>query len=129
MRKLRRASRAHSRKSKGSANRRKSAARLARIHSRAASIRLDALHKATTRLARRYEMIVVEDLNVAGMVQNRRLARAIADQGFGAAARMLDYKTRWNGGQIMRAGRFFPSSKTCSGCGAVKALASPGTAG
>ncbi|HEX2319855.1 MAG TPA: RNA-guided endonuclease TnpB family protein, partial [Streptosporangiaceae bacterium] len=83
--------------------------------------RADALHKATSDLAARYETIVIEDLNVAGMTRNRRLARAIADQGFGAAARMLDYKTTWNGGQVLTAGRFFPSSKTCSGCGAVKA--------
>jgi putative transposase len=121
LRKLRRASRAHSRKAKGSANRRKAAARLARIHARVANVRTDALHKATSHLAARYETVVLEDLNVAGMTRNRSLARAIADQGFGAAARMLSYKTGWNGGQVIQAGRFFPSSKTCSGCGAVKA--------
>jgi putative transposase len=121
LRKLRRAGRAHSRTANGSVNRCKSAARLARIHARVANIRADALHKATSDLAARYETIVIEDLNVAGMTRNRRLARAIADQGFGAAARMLDYKTTWNGGQVLTAGRFFPSSKTCSGCGAVKA--------
>jgi putative transposase len=121
LRKLRRASREHSRKQKGSASRRKSTARLARIHARVANIRADALHKATSDLASRYETVVIEDLNVAGMTRNRRLARAVADQGFGAAARMLAYKTRWNGGQLIQAGRFYPSSKTCSGCGAVKA--------
>ena len=121
LRKLRRASRAHSRKAKGSANRRKHAGKLARIHARVANIRADALHKATSQLASRYETVVLEDLNVAGMTRNRRLARAVADQGFGAAARMLGYKTGWNGGQVILAGRFFPSSKTCSGCGAVKA--------
>jgi putative transposase len=120
LRKLRRASRAHARKVKGSANRGKNAARLARIHARVADIRADALHKATSHLAARYETIVIEDLNVAGMPRNRRLARAIADQGFGAASRMLAYKTAWNGGQLIQAGRFYPSSKTCSGCGAVK---------
>jgi putative transposase len=121
LRKLRRASRAHARKAGGSANRRKSAARLACIHSRAANIRADAVHKATSDLAARYQTVVIEDLNVASMTRNRKLARAIADQGFGAAARMLAYKTRWNGGQVQRAGRFYPSSKTCSACGAVKA--------
>ena len=121
LRKLRRASRDHSRKELGSANRRKSAARLARIHARVASIRADALHKTTSGLARQYEIIVAEDLNVAGMVRNRRLARAISDRGFGAAKRMAGYKTTWNGGQLIVAGRFFPSSKMCSGCGAVKA--------
>jgi len=98
LRKLRRASRAHSRKQPGSAGRRKSAARLGRLHARVASLRADALHKATTRLAARYETVVVEDLNVAGMTANRRLARAVSDQGFGAARRMLGYKAAREGG-------------------------------
>jgi putative transposase len=121
LRKLRRASRAHSRKARGSANRRKHAAALARIHARVASVRADALHKATSDLAARYETVAAEDLNVAGMTRNPRLARAIADQGFGDVRRMLGYKTTWNGGQLMVADRWFPSSKTCSGCGAAKA--------
>src|SRR5713226_3740607 len=83
LRALRRASRSHSRKTRGSANRRKAAARLARLHARVASVRADALHKATGDLARRYAVIVAEDLNVAGMTRNHRLARAISDQGFG----------------------------------------------
>jgi putative transposase len=121
LRRLRRASRAHSRKRPGSANRRKSAARLARVHARVANTRADSLHKATTALARRYETVVVEDLNVAGMTRNRRLARAVSDQGFGQARRMLEYKTTRNAGRVILAGRFYPSSKTCSHCGAVKA--------
>jgi putative transposase len=121
LRRLRRASRAHSRTARGSANRRKSAARLARIHARVANVRADALHKATSGLAARYETVAAEDLNVAGMIRNRRLARAIADQGFGQARRMLGYKITWNGGHLLLADRFYPSSKTCSGCGAVKA--------
>ncbi len=121
LRRLRRASRAHSRKVRGSANRRRSAARLARIHARVANVRTDALNKATTGLARRYETVVAEDLNVAGMIRNRALARAIADQGFGTARRLLDYKTAWHGGRLVVASRWFPSSKLCSGCGTVKA--------
>jgi putative transposase len=121
LRKLRRAGREHSRKQDGSAGKRTSAARLARIHARVANVRADALHKATTGLARRYETVVAEDLNVAGMTRNRRLARAISDQGFGAARRMLAYKTGWNGGSVVVAGRWFPSSKKCSACGTVKA--------
>jgi putative transposase len=121
LRKLRRAGKAHSRKQPGSANRRKSAARLARIHARTVNIRADALHKATSELAVRYETVVAEDLNVAGMLRNRRLARAISDQGFGAVVRLLGYKTSWNGGKLVTADRWFPSSKTCSDCGAVKA--------
>lgn len=121
LRKLRRASRAHSRKAKGSANRRKSAARLARIHARVANVRADALHKATSPLAARHETVVAEDLNVVGLVRNRKMARAILDQGLGEARRMLGYKTTWSGGRLIPAGRFYPSSKICSSCGAVKA--------
>jgi putative transposase len=121
LRRLRRASRAHSRKQPGSAGRRRSADRLARLHARIGSIRADALHQATSMLAARYETVVAEDLNVAGMTRNRRLARAISDQGFGAARRMLAYKTTWNGGTLIVAGRWFSSSKKCSGCGHAKA--------
>jgi putative transposase len=121
LRELRRASRAHSRKQKGGANRRKSAARLARIQARVAGVGVDALGKATTNLAGQYETVVVEDLNVAGMTRNRKLARAITDQAFGGTRRMLGYKTEWNGGRLVVAERWYPSSKTCSACGAVKA--------
>jgi putative transposase len=121
LRRLRRASRAHSRKQPGSVGRRKSAARLARIHARIANLRADALHKATTALSARYETVVVEDLNVTGMIANRRLARAVSDQGFGAARRMLGYKTAREGGTLLVADRFYPSSKKCSDCGSVKA--------
>ncbi|MEU6431895.1 IS607 family element RNA-guided endonuclease TnpB [Microbispora sp. NPDC046973] len=92
-----------------------------RIHHRVAALRRDAIHKLTSSLAGEYGTIVVEDLNVAGMVRNRRLARAIADAGFGEIRRQLTYKTQWNGGRLVVADRWFPSSKTCSGCGAVKA--------
>jgi len=82
---------------------------------------MDALHKATTMLAARYETVAIEDLNVAGMTRNRRLARAITDQGLGAMRRQLAYKTTWNGGTLITTDRWYPSSKTCSGCGTVKA--------
>lgn len=121
MRRLRRISRAHSRKQPGSARRRRSAARLGRLHARIANLRQDAAHKATSMLAARYETIVAEDLNVAGMAKNHRLAGAIVDQGFGRMRQMLAYKTAWNGGRLIIADRFYPSSKTCSGCGTVKA--------
>jgi putative transposase len=120
LRRLQRASRAHSYKQPGSANRRKSAARLARLHARVANVRADALHKATTSLARQYETVVIEDLHVAGMIGNRKLARAISDQGFGTARQMLAYKTAWTGGLLVVADRWFPSSKTCSACGRRK---------
>ena len=63
----------------------------------------------------------MEDLNVAGMIANRRLARAVSDQGFGAARRMLGYKTAREGGTLVIADRWYPSSKKCSACGSVKA--------
>jgi putative transposase len=91
-----------------------------RIHHHVAAQRRDAIHKLTTALAARYGTIVVEDLNVAGMTRNRRLARAISDAGFAEIRRQLTYKTGWNGGRLIVADRWFPSSKTCSGCGAVK---------
>jgi putative transposase len=72
-------------------------------------------------LAARYQTIVAEDLNVAGMTRNRKLARAITDQGLGTVRRLLAYKAGWNGGTLVLAGRFYPSSKQCSGCGTVKA--------
>ncbi|MFF1260949.1 MULTISPECIES: RNA-guided endonuclease TnpB family protein [unclassified Streptomyces] len=92
-----------------------------RVHYRVANLRADALHKLTTAVTAEYGTIVVEDLNVAGMLRNRRLARRIAGAGFGEIRRQLSYKTRRNGCRIVAADRWFPSSKTCSGCGAVKA--------
>ncbi|WP_344996026.1 RNA-guided endonuclease TnpB family protein [Nonomuraea helvata] len=92
-----------------------------RVQHRVANLRADALHKFTTRLAGDYGTVVVEDLNVAGMLKNRRLARRVADAGFGEIRRQLTYKTVWHGGRIVVADRWHPSSKTCSDCGAVKA--------
>ncbi|MFC7484773.1 RNA-guided endonuclease TnpB family protein [Luedemannella flava] len=87
---------------------------------RVANLRRDHLHKLTTRLAGEYGTIVAEDLNVAGMLRNRRLARHVADAGFTEIRRQLAYKTVWNGGRLLVADRWYPSSKTCSACGAVK---------
>ncbi|MFG1991532.1 IS607 family element RNA-guided endonuclease TnpB [Actinoplanes sp. NPDC048988] len=94
--------------------------RLAKAQARVANLRRDGLHQLTTRLAREHATIVVEDLNVSGMLKNRHLARRIADAGFGAMRRQLAYRTQWNGGRLMVADRWYPSSKTCSACGAVK---------
>jgi putative transposase len=120
LRKLRRLSRAHARKVKGSANRRKSARRLARLHFRIACVRSDWLHKTTTDLVRRFGRIAVEDLNVRGMLANDSLSRAIADVGFFEFRRQLEYKTRLRGSELHVADRWFPSSKTCSACGESK---------
>jgi putative transposase len=92
-----------------------------RLHHRVAHLRGDGLAKLTTALAAHAGSLVVEDLNVAGMLKNRRLARRIADTGWGILRRQLAYKTRWRGSTLHVADRWFPSSKTCSACGAVKA--------
>ncbi|QDO05252.1 IS607 family element RNA-guided endonuclease TnpB [Streptomyces sp. S1D4-23] len=92
-----------------------------RMHHRVANLRTDALHKLTTRIRAEYGTVVVEDLNVAGMLKNRRLARKIADAGFGEIRRQLTYKGRRNACRTVVADRWYPSSKTCSDCGAVKA--------
>ncbi|MFC4117617.1 IS607 family element RNA-guided endonuclease TnpB [Nonomuraea zeae] len=99
---------------------RRAANRLGRAHAQVAGLRRDGLHKLTTRLAREHGTVVVEDLNVTGMLANRKLARHIADAGFAEIRRQLAYKTGWNGARLLVADRWYPSSKTCSGCGAVK---------
>ncbi|MEX3105206.1 transposase [Streptomyces sp. V2] len=93
-----------------------------KVHHRVANLREDALHKLTTSVTAEYGTIVVEDLNVAGMLKNRRLARRIADAGFGEIRHQLTCKTRQrHATRLVVADRWYPSSKTCSGCGAVKA--------
>jgi putative transposase len=117
LRRLRTASRAYARSKPGSAGRRARAATLARIHARVANQRRDGLHTLTTRLAQGHDTVVVEDLHVAGMLRNRRLARAISDTGMAETRRQLAYKTTWYGSRLHVANRWYPSSKTCSGCG------------
>ncbi len=117
LRRLRTTSRAHARSRPGSARRRRRAARLARIHARVAHQRRDGLHTLTTRLAKTHSVIVVEDLHVAGMVRNRRLACSVSDTGMAEVRRQLAYKTGWYGSTLVVGDRWYPSSKTCSGCG------------
>jgi putative transposase len=120
LRRLQRLSRRHSRKQKGSMNRRKLAERLTKLHYRISCQRADFLHKSTTMLATTNSIIVVENLNVAGMLKNHRLARSISDASWSEFVRQLEYKVVWNGGKVIKAGRFYPSTKTCSACGMVK---------
>ena len=115
--KVKRLCRALSRKQRGSCNRRKAKAKLARLYRRIANIRVDALHKLTTSLTR-YATIVIEDLNVAGMLRNRHLSQAIADVGFFEFRRQLEYKTAMTGAKLVIADRWFASSKRCSLCDA-----------
>jgi putative transposase len=119
MRKLKRLQRSLSRKVKGSSNRKKAAKRVAKLHWRIANVRSDTLHKITTHLTRTKSVIVIEDLNVSGMLKNHCLARAISDLGLCELRRQLGYKGEWNDCLIVTADRFFPSSKTCSECGWV----------
>lgn len=92
-----------------------------RIHHRVANLRQDTIHKLTTRLAAEYGTVVVEDLNVAGMGRNRRLSRRVHDAAFGEIRRQFTYKTAQHGSRLVVADRWYPSSKTCSGCGVAKA--------
>lgn len=121
LRRLARAQRTLSRREKGSKRWQKARARVQRIHARIADQRRDGLHKLTDMLARTYRDISIEDLNVEGMVRNHRLARAVSDCGFAELRRQLAYKSARTGAAVHIVDRWYPSSKTCSNCGTVKA--------
>ena len=111
--------RALSRKPKGSRNRRKAVRKLAALHRKIANQRANTLHHLTSRLAKTKAVVVIEDLNVAGMLKNHHLAQAIGDVGWGEFRRQLTYKAAWYGCRVLVASRWEPSSKTCAGCGWV----------
>lgn len=117
LKKLARLQRAHARKRKGGKNRARSRMRVARLHARIRNLRQDALHKLTSGLARDFSTVVIEDLNVRGMMANVRLSRAISDMGFFEFRRQLTYKLARAGGRLVVADRFFASSKLCHRCG------------
>ncbi len=118
---LKQCSKALSRKIKGSKNSAKAKIKLARMHARISNIRLDAIHKFTSELVSRFHEICVENLNIRGMVKQRRFARSVFDMGFYEIRRQLEYKAVQSEVRLHVAGRFFPSSKTCSKCGHVLA--------
>lgn len=118
--KLKRKYRMVSRRTKGGANYYKAVHQLAKTHTHIANVRKDALHKATTWLAKTKSAIVLEDLNVRGMIKNRYLAQAIGDVGLYEFRRQLIYKGAWYGCQIWIADQFYPSTKRCSHCGQMK---------
>lgn len=118
---LKRCAKGLSRKKKGSKNRAKAKIKLARLHARISNIRLDSIHKFTTKLTSCFGTICIEDLSVKTMVKSRRLSRNIADMGFHELRRQLEYKTARSQSRLVIADRFFPSSKTCSHCGYVVA--------
>ena len=106
-----------SRKQKGSANRKKAVAQLARAHKRVADIRQDSLHKLTTYLAKKYRVVVIEDLQVKNLLKNHKLAGALSDCGFYEFRRQLEYKARLYSCQLVVVDGFYPSSQLCSRCG------------
>jgi putative transposase len=108
-----------------SARWRETRARIGRLHTAVANARRDGLHKLTTRLVRTHGAVVIEDLNVAGMTKNRRLARHVAGVGMAELRRQIEYKAAWSGVRVHLADRWYPSSKTCSGCGVVTATGRP----
>lgn len=114
---LKRQQRFLARKQKGSHRRNRQRLRVARIHARIAAMRQDFLHKTTTTIVRRADVIALEDLNVKGMLKNQHLAGAIADVGMGEFRRQVEYKAAWRGRKVIVVDRFAPTSKTCSGCG------------
>jgi putative transposase len=114
----RRLAKSLSRKQKGSNNRRDAAARLGRHHHRIANIRRHFLHQVSGELVKNHDRLVLEDLNVAGMLANHRFAQAIGDAGWTEFARQLRYKQEWRGGMVQMADRWYPSSQLCSQCGA-----------
>jgi len=124
--KLRCLQRELSRRKKGGQNREKTRRKIAQAHQRIANIRRDTLHKATSSItaktkpdSERPNAIVLENLNVAGMVKNHCLAQAISDVGFAEFRRQLEYKSEWYGSELKVADRFFPSSRLCRHCGCI----------
>jgi IS605 OrfB family transposase len=115
--KLRRANKRLHRRILRSKNREKACRQVARLHYRIACLRDDALHKLTTQLAACYGIIGVEDLNLKGLLKNRKLARSFSDVALGKLVSLLTSKMERRGGQVVKVGRFFPSSKTCHCCG------------
>lgn len=116
--KLARLQRLHSRKQKGSKNRERARKKVARVHQHIADVRKDFLHKLSTQLVRENQAIALEDLAVKNMVRNRKLSRCISEQGWREFRTMLEYKCEWYGRELLIVDRFYPSSKTCSCCGA-----------
>ena len=118
---LAKAQRELARKVKGSANREKARRKVARVHARIADRRADFLHKLSTRIIRENQAVAIEDLSVRSMLRNHSLARAISDASWSKFRRMLEYKAEWHGRTVIAVDRWYPSSKTCSACGATAA--------
>ena len=115
--KLRQANKRLHRRKLGSKNRERARRQVARLHYRITCMRDDVLQRMTTRLANCYGLIGIEDLNLRGLLKNRRLSRSFSNAALGKLRELLTSKVEQRGGQIITIGRFFPSSKTCHCCG------------
>lgn len=120
-RKLRLLQRSLARQTRGGANYKKTQAKIARQHEKIANVRKHALHQVSHEVTRDYGLIGLEDLNVAGMLKNGKLARSISDVALGELRRQIGYKAGWRGSRVMIVSRWFPSSKTCNACGHIMA--------
>jgi len=118
--KLRRLQKDVMRKKEGSSNRKKAIIKLAKQHYKITNVRRDAQHKATATITKSCSTVCIENLNIAGMLKNHCLAKAVADASMAEFHRQLEYKAVWNSIMVVKANRFYPSSKTCSGCGFIK---------
>lgn len=106
-----------SRKTKDSKRRERQRLKVARIHEKIANSRMDLIHKTSLDLVKNFDVIYLEDLNIKGMVKNHKLAKSISDVSWGKFIEVLTYKANWNDKEVIHIDRFFPSSKTCNGCG------------
>lgn len=120
--KLKKLQKKHSKKKNGSKNKNKARLKVAKQHEKITNIREDFHHKLSTRLIHENQVVVMEDLNVSGMVKNRKLARAISQQGWHQFLTFLKYKATMYGRELVQVDRFYPSSKTCSSCGTIQSL-------
>jgi len=117
LKKLRAANKRLHRRKPGSKNREKARRELARLHYRITCLRDDVLHKLTTQVASCYGIVGIETLNIKGLLRNHCLARSFSDAALGKLLNLLTSKVEQRGGQVIKVGRFFPSSKTCHSCG------------
>jgi putative transposase len=118
--KLKKLQKKHSKKKNGSKNKEKARLKVARQYEKITNIREDFHHKLSTRLIHENQVVVMEDLNVSGMVKNRKLARTISQQGWSQFVTFLKYKSTMYGRELVQVDRFYPSSKTCSSCGTIQ---------
>lgn len=115
--KLAREQKRHARRAKGGKNRERSRKKVAKVHAKVRRIRLDFMHRLSSRLVAENQVICIETLRIAGMLRNRRLAKSISDAAWGEFFRQLEYKAAWHGREVVRISQWEPSSKKCSCCG------------